>query len=166
MFTGVLLFDGYSWNAFASASASCLLAAGSAHELGLPMRPPSDAELDVAALQTTKRLERWVELKELEDVRRVGGPTVRRQKQHRGEEATYPKDWRRAALCLRCSGDWTELPNVPGQEFAKRRELAICQVCPVRWPCLEAGLSELTAIWGGYLPKQRRKIVRERKKAG
>ena len=75
------------------------------------------------------------------------------------------------ALCYTSSGDWTEVANGPGQEASKAKEIAICKVCTVRVECLEAGLvmtgstlREVTGIWGGLLPKERRAIARKRYK--
>ncbi len=42
---------------------------------------------------------------------------------------------------------------------------AICALCPVRKPCLEAGMREKLGIWGGETPRGRRTIKRHRRQA-
>lgn len=39
--------------------------------------------------------------------------------------------------------------------------ISICQTCPVRLPCLQAGLHEEYGVWGG-LTEERRKQLRAR----
>lgn len=46
-----------------------------------------------------------------------------------------------------------------------KRAKAICEPCPVRSECLEAGLNEKTGIWGGTSERDRRKIRKARKLA-
>jgi WhiB family redox-sensing transcriptional regulator len=44
---------------------------------------------------------------------------------------------------------------------------AICAVCPVRQPCLEHALAhrERDGIWGGATERERRRIIRQRRKS-
>jgi WhiB family transcriptional regulator, redox-sensing transcriptional regulator len=44
---------------------------------------------------------------------------------------------------------------------------AICASCPVREPCLEYALAnrERDGVWGGRTEKERRRIVRQRRKS-
>jgi WhiB family redox-sensing transcriptional regulator len=48
-------------------------------------------------------------------------------------------------------------------EDAKR----ICASCPVREPCLEHAIAtrEKLGVWGGYTAKERRRLVRQRRRA-
>ena len=44
---------------------------------------------------------------------------------------------------------------------------AICDVCPVRETCLEHAIAgrERLGVWGGYTARERRRIVRRRRRA-
>ena len=44
---------------------------------------------------------------------------------------------------------------------------AVCEVCPVREPCLEHALSyrEKEGVWGGATEKERRRIIRQRRRS-
>ena len=44
---------------------------------------------------------------------------------------------------------------------------AVCEVCPVREPCLEYALShrEKEGVWGGATEKERRRIIRQRRRS-
>lgn len=68
--------------------------------------------------------------------------------------------WKDSRLCNWDEGDWVEIPQrgLGIQRAEKAYELAVCTSCPVREPCLEAGMSEPTAIYGGLLPRERRKL--------
>ncbi len=50
----------------------------------------------------------------------------------------------------------------PGEE-AK----AICDTCPVREACLEYAVAsrEKIGVWGGYTARERRRLVRQRRRA-
>lgn len=43
---------------------------------------------------------------------------------------------------------------------------AVCDDCPVRQPCLEHALAarEAEGIWGGLNPRERRRLIRQRRK--
>jgi WhiB family redox-sensing transcriptional regulator len=43
---------------------------------------------------------------------------------------------------------------------------AVCDDCPVRTPCLEhaLGLREKEGVWGGATDKERRRIIRQRRR--
>ncbi|MGQ0825872.1 MAG: WhiB family transcriptional regulator [Actinomycetota bacterium] len=45
---------------------------------------------------------------------------------------------------------------------------AVCGPCPVRETCLEHALMgrEKLGVWGGYTAKERRRLIRQRRKAG
>jgi WhiB family redox-sensing transcriptional regulator len=73
--------------------------------------------------------------------------------------------WKEDGLCRTANGNWVDVPNVGSQRRQRelmRSELAICQVCPVRRQCLIHALEfhEHHGIWGGRLPKERRRISR------
>ena len=44
---------------------------------------------------------------------------------------------------------------------------AICDPCPVRETCLEHAITvrEKLGVWGGYTAKERRRLVRQRRRA-
>jgi hypothetical protein len=62
-----------------------------------------------------------------------------------------------------CHGDDSWMPNSSNhrasspimEEFIKRH----CNVCPVINECLDYGLRETYGVWGGLLPRQRRKLL-------
>lgn len=71
--------------------------------------------------------------------------------------------WRHNAACRGIDPDiFYPADDDPGDE-AK----AICQVCPVRTPCLEWALStrEKEGIWGGATERERRRLIRQRRKS-
>jgi WhiB family redox-sensing transcriptional regulator len=43
---------------------------------------------------------------------------------------------------------------------------AICEVCPVREPCLEYAIStrEKDGVWGGMTARERRRLIRQRRR--
>jgi hypothetical protein len=74
-------------------------------------------------------------------------------------------EWKPQGLCWKVDGNWMDVTNGPAQRESMARELAFCSRCLVVEECLEYGLKEPAGIWGGKLPKERRRIARERKKA-
>jgi WhiB family redox-sensing transcriptional regulator len=54
----------------------------------------------------------------------------------------------------------------PASEEDADEAKAICGACPVRQPCLEYALAnrERDGVWGGATEKERRRIVRQRRK--
>lgn len=70
--------------------------------------------------------------------------------------------WKDLAACRDQPGDWVEIAAkaFAVQKEEKKAELAVCAICEVRDECLEFGLREPTAIYGGLLPKERRDLVR------
>lgn len=44
---------------------------------------------------------------------------------------------------------------------------AICETCPVRGPCLEYALAarEKHGVWGGLTERERRRLLRQRRKS-
>ena len=71
-------------------------------------------------------------------------------------------DWRTKAACRLEDGDWIEIPKggVKLQRSEKQRELAFCEVCPVKVKCLEH--AQPLGIWGGTLPAERREPRRRK----
>jgi Transcription factor WhiB len=109
----------------------------------------TDEDLDAAALRVRDRLDRIVDLEDLE-VDRYRNPHV----------GVY---WRRRALCEYLDGDWFTIGagNRAAKRHNKRHELAICAVCPVSGPCLTEGMTEKHGIWGGLLPSERDELRRQ-----
>jgi WhiB family redox-sensing transcriptional regulator len=72
--------------------------------------------------------------------------------------------WRDRGRCKGAEPDvfYPEDDEDPGAE-AK----AICQVCPVREACLEYAITtrEKIGVWGGYTARERRRLVRQRRRA-
>lgn len=55
----------------------------------------------------------------------------------------------------------------PASEEEAEPAKAICGVCPVRETCLEHALSdrEREGVWGGATERERRRIIRQRRKS-
>ena len=73
--------------------------------------------------------------------------------------------WRQYARCL---GADPELFYPPSESDDGSTEAkAICAVCPVREPCLEHALTarEKQGVWGGLDERERRRLVRQRRKS-
>ena len=70
--------------------------------------------------------------------------------------------WRQHAACRGVEPDIFYPASDEEAEVAK----AVCAVCPVRQPCLEYALSsrERDGVWGGATEKERRRILRQRRK--
>jgi WhiB family redox-sensing transcriptional regulator len=73
--------------------------------------------------------------------------------------------WRKHAACrgLDVEAFYPATEDEAEAEVAK----AICSVCPVRQPCLEHALAyrEREGIWGGATERERRRIIRQRRKS-
>jgi WhiB family redox-sensing transcriptional regulator len=71
--------------------------------------------------------------------------------------------WRQKAACRGLD------PEIfyPASEDDAEPAKAVCSSCPVRMPCLEYALNnrEHDGIWGGASEKERRRIVRQRRKS-
>jgi WhiB family transcriptional regulator, redox-sensing transcriptional regulator len=69
--------------------------------------------------------------------------------------------WRKRAACQGLDPDIFYPSSEDGEE-AK----AICGLCPVRQPCLEHALAtrERDGVWGGLTDKERRRLIRQRRK--
>ncbi len=73
-----------------------------------------------------------------------------------------PEQWREFARCLGADPDLFYPVSDDAAEAAK----AICAVCPVRELCLEYALTarEKEGVWGGLTEKERRRVIRQRRK--
>ena len=71
-------------------------------------------------------------------------------------------NWRNRAACRGIDPDIFFPVTDEEAEPAK----AICNVCPVREACLEFALAarEREGVWGGATERERRRIVRQRRK--
>jgi WhiB family redox-sensing transcriptional regulator len=76
--------------------------------------------------------------------------------------SNLPQHWRQYARCLGADPELFYPASDEGGEAAK----AICAVCPVREPCLEHAITarEKQGVWGGLNEKERRRIIRRRRK--
>ena len=73
--------------------------------------------------------------------------------------------WRKRAACRGIDAD-IFFPVTDDESDAVEAK-AICSVCPVRQACLEHALAcrEREGIWGGTTERERRRIVRQRRKS-
>ena len=72
--------------------------------------------------------------------------------------------WRQLA---RCRGvDPEVFYPVSDDDEAAEEAKSICALCPVREPCLEFALStrEKNGVWGGLTERERRRVLRRRRK--
>jgi WhiB family redox-sensing transcriptional regulator len=72
--------------------------------------------------------------------------------------------WRQYARCLGADPDLFYPP--PDNEEGAAAAKAICAICPVREPCLEHAITarEKLGVWGGLTERERRRLVRQRRK--
>ena len=70
--------------------------------------------------------------------------------------------WRQLAACRGVEPDIFYPASDEESDAAK----AVCGVCPVRQPCLEYALAsrEKDGVWGGATEKERRRLLRQRRK--
>ena len=85
--------------------------------------------------------------------------------QFRSREEVVPltnQTWRQLAACRGVEPDIFYPASDEEADAAK----SVCGVCPVRQPCLEYALSsrERDGVWGGATEKERRRILRQRRK--
>ncbi len=71
--------------------------------------------------------------------------------------------WQQAA---RCRGIDPDVFHPQSDEEAEEAK-AICASCPVREPCLEYALvvREKLGVWGGLTERERRRVLRHRRKS-
>jgi WhiB family transcriptional regulator, redox-sensing transcriptional regulator len=73
--------------------------------------------------------------------------------------------WRDQA---RCRGMDPQVFHPPeDDESAEEAAKAICEICPVREPCLEYAIStrEKEGVWGGLTARERRRLIRQRRRS-
>ncbi len=80
-------------------------------------------------------------------------------------DRTTNQSWRQQA---RCRGMPTEVfyPDTEENDDAAAPAKAICAECPVREACLEYALAarEKYGVWGGLTERERRRILRHRRR--
>lgn len=71
--------------------------------------------------------------------------------------------WRQRAACRGVDPDIF----YPSADEEAEEAKSICRVCPVREPCLEYALlnRERDGVWGGATERERRRIIRQRRKS-
>jgi WhiB family redox-sensing transcriptional regulator len=73
--------------------------------------------------------------------------------------------WREQA---RCRGvDPQAFHPAEEDDAAAAEAKAICDLCPVREPCLEYAISarEKDGVWGGLTARERRRLIRQRRRS-
>jgi len=75
-----------------------------------------------------------------------------------------PQPWMAAARCRNVDPDLF-FPTKGGPDVTAHAK-AVCAQCPVRTECLEYAVEngERYGVWGGLSPKERRPLVRERRR--
>jgi WhiB family redox-sensing transcriptional regulator len=75
-----------------------------------------------------------------------------------------PMTWRESG---RCKGADPEVFYPDDDEDPAVEAKEICASCPVREVCLEHALTmrEKVGVWGGYTAKERRRMLRQRRRA-
>ena len=77
--------------------------------------------------------------------------------------ALFTASWRKRAACRGID------PEVfyPATDEEAEEAKAICVMCPVRQACLEHALAnrEREGVWGGCTERERRRIIRQRRKS-
>jgi WhiB family redox-sensing transcriptional regulator len=73
--------------------------------------------------------------------------------------------WRKRAACRGIDVE-VFYPD-PDDDADAEPAKAVCEVCPVRQACLEHALAnrEREGVWGGATERERRRIVRQRRKS-
>lgn len=73
--------------------------------------------------------------------------------------------WRQLAACRGVDPD-IFFPSSEDEDDAAEAK-AICETCPVREPCLEHALlvREKHGVWGGLTERERRRVIRQRRKS-
>lgn len=78
------------------------------------------------------------------------------------QKAMRSQGWRAQA---QCKGLDPEIFH-PLEEHEADAAKKVCDVCPVRVPCLEYALAvrEKDGVWGGCTERERRRIIRQRRR--
>ncbi|HLF41559.1 MAG TPA: WhiB family transcriptional regulator [Acidimicrobiia bacterium] len=90
--------------------------------------------------------------------------TVVLERVWRNEEVGALAQWRTMG---NCRGSDPAIFYPPSEEDTDAAEAKmICVTCPVRQPCLEFALStrEKHGVWGGLTERERRRLLRQRRK--
>ncbi len=76
---------------------------------------------------------------------------------------TITTTWRDSAACRGIDPDVFYPVSDEEAEAAK----SICAICPVREPCLEYALAnrERDGVWGGATERERRRMIRQRRRS-
>lgn len=71
--------------------------------------------------------------------------------------------WRQRAACKGLDPD----VFYPSSDEEADEAKAICEICPVRPLCLEHAITfrERDGVWGGLTERERRRVVRQRRKS-
>ena len=90
---------------------------------------------------------------------------VERTKRTKEVGAPMAKDWRAAGLC-RGSDSLVFYPPSDDDSLAEEAK-TICSMCAVRRPCLEFALTnrEKHGVWGGLTERERRRVLRQRRRS-
>ncbi len=90
------------------------------------------------------------------------GPATRRSAE---KVLSMSATWRKRAACRGIDVDVFYPVTEDDADAAEAK--AICATCPVRETCLEHALAhrEREGIWGGATERERRRIVRQRRKS-
>lgn len=72
--------------------------------------------------------------------------------------------WRDSAACKGLPTAWWYPERPPtGETIANMRKAKkICATCPVQNECMQDGRDEIYGIWGGLVPRQRSKHLKEK----
>ena len=75
-----------------------------------------------------------------------------------------PMHWRERG---RCKGVDPEVFYPEDEEDDALDAKGICATCPVRETCLEHAIAvrEKAGVWGGYTARERRRLIRQRRRA-
>jgi WhiB family redox-sensing transcriptional regulator len=144
------------------------------------MRTITERELDAAATRAASSLDALVDAIEAREQRMSKGSVkVKSGKPRSGDKArppvrsgelrrtepispSPPSSWRDAAACLRSNLDFLTVSGhaVKLQRERMRVQLAICETCSVKAECLAfaLGTKQPLGVWGGLLPRERRKL--------
>lgn len=89
----------------------------------------------------------------------------RRAEASRVSTSTTSTTWRTHARCLGMDPDVFHPPG--DADEAAEPALAVCARCPVREPCLEHAITarEHHGVWGGRTERERRRLVRQRRRS-
>lgn len=77
-------------------------------------------------------------------------------------DAIREQDWTEQAACRGSDPD----SFFPDSYIVSPQVLAICEACPVKLECGEAGMNERYGLWGGKSEHDRKKIRRQQRKEG